>query len=58
MRTKSNLSRLDSREPHGIVIADGGQSDAAPRFSAFVWGPVPEDLNEPALTKQLVVTAA
>lgn len=34
---------LDSPEPIGIVIADGGRGDALPRFSAFVWGPVPDD---------------
>jgi hypothetical protein len=32
-----------SRDPIGIVIADGGPGDRAPRFSAFVWGPVPDD---------------
>lgn len=33
-------------EPVGIVIADGGRGDRAPRFSAFVWGPVPDDEPE------------
>jgi hypothetical protein len=32
-----------SRDPIGIVIADGGPGDRAPRFSAFVWGPVPDE---------------
>ncbi len=40
-------------EPIGIVIADGGRGDALPKFSAFVWGPVPEDaelrLDDPSL---------
>ena len=31
------------RDPIGIVIADGGAGDRAPRFSAFVWGPVPDE---------------
>lgn len=35
--------QFDSQEPIGIVIADGGRSDFAPKFSAFVWGPVPEE---------------
>jgi hypothetical protein len=35
----------DQQEPIGIVIADGGRGDATPRFSAFVWGPVPEELD-------------
>ena len=35
------------QEPVGIVIARGRTDDAPPRFSAFVWGPVPEsDLTE------------
>jgi hypothetical protein len=38
----------------GIVIADGGNGDALPRFSAFVWGPGPDEdvallVAEPAL---------
>ncbi len=33
------------QEPIGIVIADGGTGDRAPRFSAFVWGPVPDDFE-------------
>ncbi len=36
----------DEREPIGIVIADGGHGDQAPRLSAFVWGPVPDDVRE------------
>jgi hypothetical protein len=34
----------DEREPIGIVISDGGHGDPLPRLSAFVWGPVPDDL--------------
>jgi hypothetical protein len=34
----------EEREPIGIVIADGGQGDKEPRLSAFVWGPVPDDM--------------
>ena len=30
-------------EPVGIVIADGGRLVSATRFSAFVWGPVPDE---------------
>jgi hypothetical protein len=29
-------------EPMGIVISSGSQDEDAPRFSAYVWGPVPE----------------
>lgn len=34
---------LEAREPLGIVIADGGHPEGTTRFSAFVWGPVPEE---------------
>ena len=27
------------------MIADGGRSDEPTRFSAFVWGPVPDDVQ-------------
>jgi hypothetical protein len=30
-------------EPVGIIISRGSRSEPAPRFSAYVWGPVPED---------------
>lgn len=36
---------IDTQEPIGIVIADGGRGDALPRFSAFVWGPVPDEAD-------------
>ena len=39
------LSAKEQQEAVGIVISDGGRSDAAPRFSAFVWGPVPDDVE-------------
>ena len=35
------------QEPVGIVISRGSRDEAAPRFTAYVWGPVPED-SEPA----------
>ena len=39
-----NRKQQEEREPIGIVIADGGQGDREPRLSAFVWGPVPDDI--------------
>jgi hypothetical protein len=30
-------------EPVGIVISRGWEPEKAPRFSAYVWGPCPED---------------
>jgi hypothetical protein len=31
------------QEPVGIIISRGTRDEATPRFSAYVWGPVPED---------------
>jgi hypothetical protein len=36
-------SRTDVEEPVGIVISGGPVSEAAPRFSAYMWAPGPED---------------
>jgi hypothetical protein len=43
MRLKHLLPPTESQEPIGIVIADGGRGDLPTRFSAFVWGPVPDE---------------
>jgi hypothetical protein len=29
-------------EPMGIVISQGSRAEDPPRFSAYVWGPVPD----------------
>ena len=58
MRIQHLFQQTEEQEPLGIVIADGGRGDALPRFSAFVWGPVPEDsdlIDEP---EPLAVAAA
>lgn len=31
------------QEPVGIIISRGTRDEATPRFSAYVWGPVPEE---------------
>ena len=43
-------NRRDSAEtePVGIVISRGSRGEAPPRFSAYVWGPVPEAVTEEA----------
>ncbi|GAB1342397.1 hypothetical protein [Gemmatimonas sp.] len=56
MRLKHLVPVTDSQEPIGIVIADGGRGDQPTRFSAFVWGPVPDD--EPALVREPEVLVA
>jgi hypothetical protein len=30
------------QEPMGIVISRGSRAEETPRFTAYVWGPVPE----------------
>ncbi len=57
MRLKHQLPPTDSPEPIGIVIADGGRGDRPTRFSAFVWGPVPDDLEEPLVEPRELVGA-
>lgn len=52
----TNRRQQDEREPIGIVIADGGNGDQAPRLLAFVWGPVPDDIV--ADTEDLLELAA
>lgn len=42
-----NRKHFPEHEPIGIVIADGGRGDQPSRLSAFVWGPVPDDLILP-----------
>ena len=31
------------QEPVGIVISRGSRDEATPRFSAYVWGPAPDE---------------
>jgi hypothetical protein len=33
-------------EPVGIVISRGSRREETPRFSAYVWGPAPVELDE------------
>ncbi len=44
-------------DPIGIVIADGGAPSTETRFSAFVWGPVPDLDEQPAHDEALVAAA-
>ena len=52
-----NRLKQDEREPIGIVIADGSRGDAVPRFAAFVWGPVPDEVEAPVVTRVLVAAS-
>ncbi|MBA2302769.1 MAG: hypothetical protein H0W08_09060 [Acidobacteria bacterium] len=47
-----NKKQAPADEPVGIVIAGVKPAEDAPRFVAFVWGPVPEaELQATAATK-------
>jgi hypothetical protein len=35
-------------EPVGIVISRGSRDEPPPRFWAYIWGPVPENVIEDA----------
>jgi hypothetical protein len=37
--------KVQAEEPVGIVISRGSREEAAPKFWAYVWGPVPEDVE-------------
>ena len=49
MRLSPHRLSIESQEPVGLVIADGGLGDHVPRFSAFVWGPVPDEEPLPSV---------
>ena len=52
-----NRVKQDEREPIGIVIAAGSRGDAVPRFAAFVWGPVPDEVDAPLASRELVAAS-
>jgi hypothetical protein len=33
--------KITEQEPIGIIISRGSRTEEPPRFSAYVWGPVP-----------------
>ena len=34
-------AEINEQEPIGIIISRGSREEQPPRFSAYVWGPVP-----------------
>ncbi len=38
----------EKEEPIGIVISRGDRTEQRPIFSAYIWGPAPEPVLEPA----------
>ena len=45
---KKDRKDTSSNEPMGIVISRGDKTEPTPVFSAYIWGPVPEDTQEAA----------
>jgi hypothetical protein len=37
-----------SSEPLGIIISRGDRTEPTPVFSAYIWGPVPDEVIETA----------
>ena len=44
----ADIRRDAETEPVGIVISRGSRAEAAPKFTAYVWGPAPEAAAEEA----------
>ena len=46
LKTEGPMDRLtttEADEPVGIIISTGSHPEPAPRFAAYVWGPVPDE---------------
>ena len=41
-------TEINEQEPIGIIISRGSRAEEPPRFSAYVWGPVPNPEPLPA----------
>ena len=44
-------AEINEQEPIGIIISRGSRAEEPPRFSAYVWGPVPSTEPLPAEEK-------
>jgi hypothetical protein len=42
VRMKKDRKEIASTEPLGIIISRGDKTEPTPRFSAYIWGPVPD----------------
>ena len=47
-RMKKDRKETGSSEPLGIIISRGDKTEPTPVFSAYIWGPVPEDVQDSA----------
>ena len=50
VRVRMKKDRKDnvSSEPLGIIISRGDRTEPTPVFSAYIWGPVPDEVVETA----------
>ena len=45
---KKDRKEIASSEPIGIIISRGDKTEPTPVFSAYIWGPVPEAVQDSA----------
>lgn len=45
-RMKKDRKAEVSSEPLGIIISRGDKTEPTPVFSAYIWGPVPDEATE------------
>ena len=48
VRMKKDRKENSGSEPIGIIISRGDRTEPTPAFSAYIWGPVPDPVVEPA----------
>ena len=47
-RMKKDRKEIAPSEPLGIIISRGDTTEPTPIFSAYIWGPVPDAIQEAA----------
>jgi hypothetical protein len=47
-RMKKDRKEIASSEPIGIIISRGDKTEPTPVFSAYIWGPVPDAVQDSA----------
>jgi hypothetical protein len=45
---KKDRKEIVSSEPLGIIISRGDKTEPTPVFSAYIWGPVPDSVQDSA----------
>lgn len=47
-KMKKDRKEIVSSEPLGIIISRGDKTEPTPIFSAYIWGPVPDAIEDSA----------